>query len=554
MASLAPPEPRRLRRLLRWPSGWTVAALAVVAVVGLPILSILAALTRPSGGVWAHLAATVLPGYLANTLILVAGVVVLAVVIGVGTGWLVAACEFPGRRVFEWALMLPLAMPGYVIAHVYLDLLSYAGPVQTWLRATFGWGRGDYWFPPIASVGGAVVLLGMILYPYVYLLARAAFLRQSLTLVEAARSLGTGPAGAFARVALPMAWPAIAAGAAFAAMETLADYGTVTHLGVPTLTTGIFRTWFGRGAPVAAAQLAALLLGFVALAFLVERRLRGTRRFAGDPGGRAAPVPRARLRPAAAAAAALACALPVSLGFAVPAAELARQAWLVGDPLWGPRFAGLALNSLRLAGAAALILVAVAVVLAYARRLQGGRLVGAAIQAASFGYAVPGAVIAVGILIPMASFDNALDAWLRATFGVSSGLLLTGSVAALLFAYTVRYLAVALDSVEASFARIPPSLDEAARSLGSSPRGVLWRVQLPLLRPGLLTAAIFVFADVMKELPATLILRPFNFDTLAVRTFRLASDGRLAEASTSALMIVAVGILPVILLSRALNR
>jgi iron(III) transport system permease protein len=550
MASLAPPLPRR-RRL---PSGWTVAALVVVAVVGLPLLTVLAALVRESEGVWPHLMATVLPGYVANTLRLVGGVVVLTILIGVATGWLVAACEFPGRRVFEWALMLPLAMPGYVIAHVYLDLLSYAGPVQSSLRQAFGWGRGDYWFPQIASVGGATVLLAFVLYPYVYLLARAAFLRQSLHLVEAARSLGTGPWGAFGRVALPMAWPAIAAGAAFAAMETLADYGTVAHLGVPTLTTGIFRTWFGRGAPVAAAQLAALLLAFVAVAFVVERGLRGDRRFADERGGSTATPPRARLRGAAAALAVIACALPVTFGFLWPAAELARQAWVVGDPMWGPRFATFALNSLQLAAATALILVTLSVILAYARRLQGGPLIGAAIQAASFGYAIPGAVIAVGILIPMAALDNAVDAWLRATVGVSSGLLLTGSVAALLFAYTVRYLAVALNSVEASFARIPPGLDEAARSLGTRPSGVLWRVQLPLLRPGLLTAAIFVFADVMKELPATLILRPFNFDTLAVRTFRLASDGRLDEASTSALMIVAVGIVPVIVLSRALNR
>jgi iron(III) transport system permease protein len=480
--------------------------------------------------------------------------VAMVVLIGVATGWVVAACEFPGRRVFEWALMLPLAMPGYVIAHVYLELLSFAGPIQTGLRTTFGWSRGDYWFPPIASLGGAIILLSMVLYPYVYLLARAAFLRQSVHLVEAARSLGSSASGAFWRVALPMAWPAIAAGATFAAMETLADYGTVIHLGVPTLTTGIFRTWFGRGAPVAAAQMAALLLVFVAVAFALERSLRGNRRFAGDPGGRAGTITRARLRPLAAIGATLVCALPVTLGFLVPAAELSRQAMLAGDPMWGPRFAAFAFNSVKLAAGAAVLLVALSVVLAYARRLQGGRLIGASIQVASFGYAVPGAVIAVGILIPMAALDNAVDAWLRATLGVSSGLLLTGSLAALMFAYTVRYLAVALNSVEASFARIPPGLDEAARSLGTPPRGVLWRVQLPLLRPGLLTAAIFVFADVMKELPATLILRPFNFDTLAIRTFRLASDGRLAEASTSALMIVAVGIVPVILLSRALNK
>lgn len=553
MPTLDRPMPARPRRR-RLPSGWTLGALVVAGVIGLPLATLLAGIFRPSEGVWPHLMATVLPGYIGNSLMLVGGVVLLAILIGTATGWLVAACDFPGRRTLEWALMLPLAMPGYVIAMIYFQLLAYGGPVQSGLRATFGWGRADYWFPPVASLGGAIVVLALVLYPYVYLLARAAFLRQSGHLLEAARALGHGPFAAFRRVALPMAWPAVAAGSAFVAMETLADFGTVQHLGVPTLTTGIFRTWFGRGAPVAASQLAALLLAFVAVAFVIEHTLRGTRRFAGDPGGRAPVITRARLRPLAATGAILACALPVALGFIVPAAELARLAWVAGDPLWGPRFVPFVTNSLTLAAGTAVLLVMVAVFLAYARRLQGGPVIAAATQFAGFGYAIPGAVIAVGVLIPMAAFDNALDGWMRASFGVSTGLLLTGSLAALVFAYAVRYLAVALKTVEASFARIPPSLDEAARSLGQGAWGALWRVQLPLLRPGLLTAAILVFADLMKELPATMIVRPFNFETLAVRTFRLAQDSRIEEAATSALLIVAVGIIPVILLSRALNR
>ena len=537
------------------PSVWTLLALLVVAVILLPIVTVMSRVFVPSEGVWPHLAATVLPLYLSNTLMLVAGVTVLAILLGVTTGWLVAAHEFPGRRIFEWALMLPLAMPGYVIAYVYFDLMSYWGPVQTGLRDTFGWGRADYWFPQVASLPGAMVLLALVLYPYVYLLARAAFLGQSQHLMEAARVLGQSRLTAFRRVALPMAWPAIAAGAAFVAMETLADYGAVLHLGVQTLTTGIFRTWFARGAPVAAAQLSALLVCFVATAFLIERLVRGNRRFAGDAGGRSASLARARLGPAGAALAMALCGLPVLLGFLVPAGELLRLALITGgDPLWGPRFLVFVLNSLKMAGGAAVILVCLAVFLGYARRLQGGMAIGAAMQAASLGYAMPGAVIAVGVLIPLAAFDNALDAFLRARFGVSTGLLLTGTIAALMFAYVVRYLAVALKTVEAAFERIPRSMDEAARNLGTGPAGLLWRVHVPLLRRGMLTAAIFVFADVMKELPATLIVRPFNFDTLAVRTFRLATDGRLDEAATAALMIVAVGILPVILLSRALNR
>jgi iron(III) transport system permease protein len=534
---------------------WSLAALVVTAIIVLPVATVVSQVFVPSEGVWPHLRATVLPEYLINSALLVTGVVTLTLIIGVTTGWLIAAHDFVGRRVLEWALMLPLAMPGYVIAYVYFDRLSYWGPAQVWLRATFGYQtRADYWFPNIASLPGAIVLLSLVLYPYVYLLARAAFAGQSRQQVEAARALGQTRLQAFRRVMLPLAWPGIAAGAAFVAMETLADYGAVLHLGVQTLTTGIFRTWFARGAPVAAAQLAALLLLIVATLFVLERSVRGKRRFANDSGGRQAVLARHPLRGFAGLGAALVCALPVILGFVLPAAELARLALLAGDPLWGPRFVVFATNSLKMAGGAAVLLVLIAVFLAYAQRLQGGPVVGLAVQAASMGYALPGAVIAVGILIPLAAFDNVLDGLMRQYFGVSTGLLLTGTIAALMFAYVVRYLAVALKTIEASFARIPRSMDEAARNLGAGPRAVLLRVHVPLLRRGLLTASILVFADVMKELPATLIVRPFNFDTLAIRTFRLASDGRLEEASTSALLIVLVGILPVIILSNAMNK
>jgi iron(III) transport system permease protein len=541
---------RRLR-----PSVWSVLALLVVAVIVLPVVTVASRVFVPSSGVWAHLMATVLPTYLSNSAFLVLGVVTLAMVIGVTTGWLIAAHDFTGRRVLEWALMLPLAMPGYVIAYVYFDRLSYWGPLQSGLRAAFGWStRNDYWFPQIASLPGAIVLLSLVLYPYIYLLARAAFAGQSRQQMEAARALGHSRLSAFWRVALPMAWPAIAAGAAFVAMETLADYGAVLHLGVQTLTTGIFRTWFARGEPVAAAQLAALLLFIVASLFALERLLRGKRRFAGDSGGRQASIARTPLTGWKGFAAMIVCFLPVALGFLLPAAELVRLALIAGDPLWGPRFFVFATNSLKMAGGAAVLLVIIAIFLAYAQRLHGGPIVGAAVQAASMGYALPGAVIAVGILIPMAAFDNTLDAFMRQTFGYSTGLLLTGTLAALMFAYVVRYLAVALKTTEAAFARIPRTMDEAARNLGAGPAGVLARVHVPLLRRSVLTAAILVFADVMKELPATLIVRPFNFDTLAIRTFRLASDGRLEEAATAALMIVAVGILPVIILSNAMRK
>ncbi len=551
MASMTrTPTARRLRRL---PGGWSLAAVAIAALIALPILAVLSQVLVPSGGAWQHLARTVLPLYLSNSLLLVTLTVALALAIGVGAGWLVAGFDFAGRGVLQWALMLPMTVPGYVIAYVYYDWLAYAGPVQSTLRQMFGWGRGDYWFPQIASLPGAAVLLGFVLYPYIYLLARAAFATQSLHLIEAARALGHTPRAAFFRVALPMARPGIVAGGAFVAMETLADYGTVSHLGVQTLTTGIFRTWFARGEPVAAAQLAALLIGMVGLALVLERLLRGSRRYVGDPVERSAAA-RQRLTGWRAAVVIGLCTVPIGVGFLWPVLDLGRRALFYGDAMWGPRFLAFAANSVMLAGLAVLVLLVLGLVLAYARRMDGGPMVRVALGLAGIGYAMPGAVIAVGVLLPLGWADRSLDGWMRASFGVSTGLLLTGSYVGLIFAYAVRFLTISLNTLDASLQRIPPSLDDAARGLGWGPGRALAGVHFPLLRGGLLSAAIFIFADVMKELPATLIVRPFNLDTLAIRAHRLASDGRLDEASTSALALVALGIIPVILLSRAMDR
>lgn len=541
---------RRKRRII---SIWSIGALVIAALIALPIVAVLAQVFVPTDGALSRLAATVLPLYLRNSLILVVLTIALATAIGVGAGWLIAGFDFRGRGVLQWALMLPMTMPGYVIAYVYFDRLAYAGPVQTALREVFGWQRGDYWFPQVASLPGAAVLLALVLYPYIYLLTRAAFATQSLHLIEAARALGHSRRGAFFRVALPMSRPAMVAGASFVAMETLADYGTVQHLGVQTLTTGIFRTWFARGEPVAAAQLAAMLIGFVALALVLERFLRGSRRYVGDPGGRSAAA-RHSLRGWRAALVMGLCAFPILAGFVIPVAELIRLTVVVGDPMWGPRFFAFAGNSLTLAALAAVVLLGLGLFLGYARRMDGGRLVRIVLGVAGIGYAMPGAVIAVGVLLPLSWADTTLDAWMRASFGISTGLLLTGSYVGLIFAYAVRFLSISMNTIDASLQRIPHSLDDAARGLGSGPGRTLFSVHLPLLRGGLLTAAIFIFADVMKELPATLIVRPFNLDTLAIRTYRLASDGRLAEASTSALLLVALGIIPVIVLSRAMDE
>jgi iron(III) transport system permease protein len=546
-AALAPPRAARRGR----PAGLTLAAGLVAAAIAAPILGVLWSLSLPGSGVWTHLAATVLPVYVSNTLALGLLVALGAGGIGVGAAWLVTMCRFPGRGLFEWALALPLAFPAYVLAYAYTVMLDHPGPVQSALRAAFGWGPRDYWFPELRSVGGAALMFTLVLYPYVYLLARAAFLHQSARAFDVARTLGLGPWGAFARVALPMARPAIVTGVALALMETLADFGTVHHFGVQTFATGIYRAWFAMGDRIAAAQLSACLLLVVLALVWIERAQRAAARY--HPGG-FHDLQSFPLRGWRAAGAFAFCALPVTLGFLAPLAMLVEMSVRDGHALFGPAYLRYAANSLTLATAGAALTVAAALLLAYAERLAPGPAARFANRIAGLGYAVPGGVIAVGLLIPLAGVDNAVDGWMRATFGLSTGLLLTGSIATLVFAYMVRFMAIALQTVEAGFAKITPSMDHAARALGEGPGGALRRIHAPLLRGPLFTAALIVFVDVMKELPATLIMRPFNFDTLAVQAHRLASDERLAQASTPALAIVAVGLLPVLLLSAQIRR
>ena len=523
----------------------------IAALFFLPIASVLANLFLPGHGTWQHLSQTVLPGYLANTAVLMAGVGLGVPVIGAGTAWLVTMCRFPGRRIFEWALVLPLAVPAYVMAYTYTDFLQFTGPLQSLLRDATGWQAGDYWFPEVRSLGGAVAMLILVLYPYAYMLSRAAFLDQSVCALEVSRTLGCSATSSFLRVALPLARPAIAAGTTLALMEALADFGAVSFFGVQTFTTGVIRAWISLGDRVAAAQLASALLGFVFLVLLFERWSRGPARYHHTT-TRYQRLPSYRLRGARAWLAVLACGLPLSLGFLLPAGILLKMAVEAGDDQFGPRFLQLALNSFTLASLTALLAVLLAAVMAYGWRLNPNRLAYLANRLAGMGYALPGTVIAVGVMIPFALFDNALDAWMRVTFGVSTGLLLTGSIAALVFAYLVRFLAVSLNTIEASLTKIRPSMDDAARSLGQGPGGTLLRVHAPLMLGGLLTAGLVVFVDVLKELPATLVMRPFNFDTLAVQAYNLASDERLTEASTASLVIVAVGILPLIVLSRTI--
>ena len=534
-------------------SYWSAGVVLVALVLALPVLVVVSFVLVPAGEIWRHLADTVLTDYVINSLLLMLGVAIGTLVGGVGTAWLTSMCHFPGRGLFEWALLLPMAMPAYIIAYTYTGMLDFAGPVQTALRNWTEWGYGDYWFPEIRSLQGAAVMLSLVLYPYVYLLTRAAFLSQSLCVLDVSRTLGNGPWRTFLWVALPLARPAIVAGLSLALMETLADYGTVQYFGVSTFTTGIFRTWFGLDNAAAAAQLSSLLLGFVLVLIAVERISRRHARYH-HTSQRQQDIRRHRLRGWHAAAAMAFCLIPLGLGFLLPAGQLTTWALTIADTPFDSDFLLLTWHSLELAAIASLLALILALLLAYGRRLHPTLAVSSSVRIAGMGYAVPGTVIAVGVIIPFAWFDNSLDAWMRETFDISTGLILSGTLVALLFAYMVRFLAVALQAVETGLGKIKPSMDEAGRSMGCRPVGVLARIHIPMLRGTLLTALLLVFVDVLKELPATLILRPFNFNTLAVRAYELASDERLADSAPAALTIVIAGLLPVILLSRSITR
>ncbi|MEM7768930.1 MAG: iron ABC transporter permease [Cyanobacteria bacterium P01_A01_bin.37] len=531
-----------------------MAVMAIAVILVTPIAIVLSSIFSDSGDVWNHLASTVLPSYLQNSLWLMIGVSIGVSVFGVSTAWLVTACRFPGSRLFEWALLLPLAVPAYLLAYVYTDFLEYYGPIQTGLRHVMGWQRvSDYWFPDVRSMGGAIAMFSLVLYPYVYLLVRVAFFEQSVCAVEASRSLGCGPWKSFVKIALPLARPALAAGVSLALMETLSDFGTVQFFGVDTFTTGIYRTWFGMGEPIGAAKLSSFLLLFIFGLILLEQWSRRQSRYYQCSHRYQSPNPYL-LNGGRAITAVTVCTVPVLLGFLLPAGLLLNMAIANATQTFTDRFWEFARNSFILALITAFIGIVIALVMAYGLRLRPSFLMGCAVRTASLGYAFPGAVIAVGILIPVGRLDNAIDSWMTSAFNVSTGLLFSGSIFALVFAYLVRFLALSFKTVESSLQRVKPNLDEASRSLGYGPTKTLVKVHAPLMTSGLLTAAILVFVDVMKELPATLIVRPFNFDTLAVQVYRLASDERLAEASAPALAIVAVGIIPVVLLSYRIAR
>ncbi len=529
------------RKTLAGPA-WLAILVATPALLSLGV--VVFSWLHPDTEILTHLLRFVLPRVAANTLMLVAGVVTLTALIGVTLGWLTAVYDFPGKRFFSWALLLPMAVPGYVIAFVFIGLFEYAGPVQTLLRE---WSGGAATIPPIRSRGGVIVVMSLALYPYVYLLARNAFLTQGRQSVEVAQSLGLNARQGFLRVALPMARPWIAGGLALVAMETLADFGTVSVFNYDTFTTAIYASWFSLFSIQSALQLAFFLLLFVLAALMVERRLRGRAAYTASLApARAAIALRGWARWGATAIA----GTVLGLGFALPAAQLI--VWTVAELTQGldRQYVGLALRSLALAVIAALLVASAALTLVYAVRNAPSRLTYAAARVATLGYALPGTVLAVGIYSQLSRLNNGINNLLHSLTGVSPELFLQGTLAAMLIALLVRFLAVAHQAIAASMKRVTVEIDEAARSLGVGGWRLLTEVYVPLVRGGLLTGLVLVFVDVMKEMPITLMTRPFGWDTLAVRVFEMTSEGQWQQAALPALTIVAVGLLPVMFITR----
>ncbi|WAG09339.1 iron ABC transporter permease [Aeromonas jandaei] len=533
--------------------GWITGSWVTALLLALPVLALVFSASSAEGELFRHLADTVLLDYLANTLGLVVGVVLLSLLFGVPTAWLVAMCQVPGRRALQWALMLPMAMPSYIVAYVYTDLLDYSGPLQAGLRALFGWNSpADYWFPAIRSLGGAAWVLALVLFPYVYLLTRASFLEQSVSLIHSSRLLGCTPWQSFRRLSLPLARPAIMVAVSLVAMETLADFATVHFFAINTLTTAVYDTWLGYGSLATAAKLSCLMLLAVVLLIGLERRSRSRQQVFQKSMGHEQPL-RYPLRGMSRWLAGLWCWGLVLAGFGLPFVILLDYGVRYFELSWTPEFVRFAGNSLLISALTALLAMGIALLLGFFRRLDGGIKSLLPLRIAAMGYAMPGTVLAIGVLVPLTALDfaiNDLAEWLGRQ---GPGLLLTGTITAIVFGYLVRFVAIAIGSVESSMGKISPSLDMAARSLGQGDGGMLRRVHLPLVRRGLFAGAMLVFIESMKELPAALLLRPFNFDTLATHVYQFVSDEMLERGALGAIVIVLVGLLPLIWVNRSLD-
>ena len=536
-----------------WFNAWFVGIALGCLILAAPIGLIFVSVFFPQTEIWQHLYSTVLSDYILNSLGLAFGVGFLVIVIGAVSAWCIARYNFFGRKQLQWLILLPMAMPAYIIAYTYTGLLDFSGPLQTLLRETFHWQYGDYYFPDIRSLPGAIIMLSLVLYPYVYILARTAFSEQPGSLEEVSRSLGVSPSKHLFKVVLPLARPAILMGAALAMMEAFADYGTVQYFGLSTFTTGIFRTWFGLGNGIAAAQLAAMLTSFVVLLLILEYLSRRKIRYYFQ-GQRAQQVNRQKLTGSKAFWVPFLCAIPVFFGFILPVLQLLNWASKTYSEQLTSEFWLLLWNSFYLAAIAAITAVILALLFAYGKRLNPIKPIRLLVGMVNLGYAVPGTVIAIGAMISLSWVDIRVNAITESWFDVSVGLVFSGSLFALILVYSSRFLAVAMHNIDTGLARVKPSMDDAARSLGHRPLKILRTIHVPLMKTSVLSALLLVFVDVLKELPATLILRPFNFNTLAVRAFELASDERLMDAALPALAIVIVGILPVILLTMLMDK
>jgi iron(III) transport system permease protein len=528
---------------------WSWHIVWIVALIATPILLIFVNIFTGTSPNWNHLYRTVLGSYVTNTLWLALGAGVFSLVLGVSTAWLVSTCHFAGRRFFEWALILPLAIPTYINAYIYNGLMEYSGFIQQSLLKL-----GLISKPiDIMTLPGVVWVMALVLYPYVYVSSRAAFLTQSRNLLEASRILGKSNWQTFWQIALPVARPAIVGGVILVLMEVLNDYGAVKYYGVNTFTSGIFRSWFSLGDMRAAIYLSSLLMLGVFSLILLERKQRGKAQYAASNRSNR-PLAKVKLSGKMSALAFVVCGFPVLFGFLLPLYQLLKWALLTYKDVLTVEFWIILKNSILLAGAASLLCVAVAVLLAYSVQNNRIKSLNQLSKVSILGYSIPGAVIAVGIMIPLLLLDKALINVFQQWFGVKIGLLLTGSVVALLFAYTVRYLAVAFNPIEANFQKIGKGLGDASRSLGKSSTFTLFNIHLPLAKSALIGAALMVFVDVLKELPLTLILRPFNFNTLATRAYQYASDEMVAESSIAALIIIFAGLVPIFVLNKLISR
>lgn len=531
---------------------WAINVLLIVFFVATPLLTLLYFLTEGPSETWYHLQQTVLWDYVSNSFLLMLGVGFLTFVFGVSTAWFVTTCEFPGRKIFEWANILPLAIPTYIVAYTYSGIFNYTGPIQRFFRNVLEVDINPA-FLDILNLRGVMFIMAFVLYPYVYVITRTAFLSQSTTILESSRVLGSSASKTFFKIALPIARPAIVAGISLALMEVLNDYGAVKYYGVSTFTTGIFRAWFSLSDINSAIYLSALLMLFVLVLILMERYQRGRARFDSNVSANK-PIRRYHLKGFKLWAVFLACLVPLAFGFIIPVMQLLSWSFDTFSKVVDASFFKIVFNSFYLASLAAIVCVVVATLLIFSVRLNATMFIRLLSKLAVLGYSIPGAVIAVGVMIPALSLDKSLTGMLENLTGASFGLLISGTLILLVFAYLVRYLAVAYNPIDAGFKKVGKNIDEASRSLGVSMTKTLWKIDIPLVKGTMLSGALLVFVDVLKELPLTLILRPFNYDTLATKAFEMASDEMVAESSNAALIIIATGVIPIILLSRLISK